>query len=86
MNCDSKKGNNSCKASNFTIKVGNLHMVYSPQYAFHFVGYLGCFTDDGNRQLDGKRDKFNDNSLAKCSEFCQGYKYLGLQVNTCTYI
>ena len=57
-------------------------MLYSLQYACHFLGYLGCFVDDLNRQLDDKSDDFDDNSLAKCTEFCQGYKYLGLQVNT----
>jgi hypothetical protein len=43
-------------------------------------GYLGCYNDASNRDLDAK-DGFFYRSLnyETCKSFCSSYKYMGLQ-------
>ncbi|KAF3934543.1 hypothetical protein ABW19_dt0208421 [Dactylella cylindrospora] len=48
--------------------------------------YVGCWTDDvADRSLQDLSYAADDNSLAKCSDFCAGFAYLGLEYGSECY-
>ncbi|EPS39555.1 hypothetical protein H072_6644 [Dactylellina haptotyla CBS 200.50] len=48
--------------------------------------YVSCWTDDvGNRSLQDSSYAADDNTLTKCSNFCSGFKYFGVEYSTECY-
>ncbi|PRP84595.1 hypothetical protein PROFUN_09268 [Planoprotostelium fungivorum] len=43
--------------------------------------YVGCYKDDGNRDLTGKYTE-NVGSVAQCASICQGFSYFAVQYST----
>ncbi|XP_076076176.1 sialate:O-sulfotransferase 2-like isoform X2 [Mytilus galloprovincialis] len=43
------------------------------------LGYVGCFTDNGNRHFDTLKLRSIDMTLNMCREQCRGYIYVGLE-------
>lgn len=57
-----------------------------PKYGDYI--YIGCYRDNvDSRTLQGNSSNTNVGSIEKCSAFCQGYTYFGLEYgNECEWL
>ncbi|KAF3232296.1 hypothetical protein TWF191_000068 [Orbilia oligospora] len=72
--------------SSTTIGTGTTSATATPTPPISGWNYLSCWTDDvANRSLQDSNYATDDNSLTKCSQFCAGFKYFGVEYGSECY-